>query len=81
MLNAIKKTKQEKINDLFNITDIENDETSIFLRKLISKIKTEQCGMTANDDELTQKLLRCLPTSVSIPLRLVSVTLLPSLTL
>ena len=67
VISAVEKTKQEKINDLFDITDIGDDKPSIFLRKLITKM--ENCNITATNDELTQRLLRCLPASVSTPLR------------
>lgn len=67
VLLAVEKSKQEKINELFDLTDIGDDKPSIFLRKIIAKM--EQCGLRANDDEITQKLLRCLPPSVSTPLR------------
>ncbi len=67
VLRAVEKTKQEKINDLFDITDIGDERPSIFVRKLVSKM--EQCGLNANDDEITQKLLRCLPPNVATPLR------------
>ena len=67
VVRVIEKSKQEKINDLFDITDIGDDKPSIFVRKLTSKM--EQCGLSANDDEITQKLLRCLPPNVATPLR------------
>lgn len=67
VLDLVAKTKQERINEILDTTDIGCDKPSIFLRKLRSKM--QQCDITCTEDELTQRLLRCLPKDVATPLR------------
>ena len=66
VINMVQRSKQERLQELLNVADLEGDRPSVFVRRLASKMC--QCGIHPDANMIKATLLRCLPTDVQVAL-------------
>uniref|UniRef100_A0A1I8GGB4 DUF7041 domain-containing protein n=1 Tax=Macrostomum lignano TaxID=282301 RepID=A0A1I8GGB4_9PLAT len=64
--STLQKSKQEKVSEVLQVSDLGGDKPSIFMRKLRSKM--EQCQIQPDEELLKATLMRCLPQDLRIAL-------------